>query len=74
MGKGYVDRQFTDGKVLLATKHIKRCPVSLMALPTWLNGKESSCQCKRCRFDPWVRKIPWKRKWQPSSIPAWRIP
>ena len=26
-------------------------------------------------FDPWVRKIPWRRKWQPtSSILAWRIP
>ena len=26
--------------------------------------KESSCQCrrhKRHRFDPWVRKIPWRR-------------
>ena len=23
---------------------------------------------------PWVRKILWRRKWQPSSILAWRIP
>ena len=22
-------------------------------LPWWLRGKESTCQCKRCRFDPW---------------------
>ena len=28
----------------------------------------------RCRFDPWARKIPWSGKWQPSRIPAWRIP
>jgi len=21
----------------------------------------------RCEFDPWVRKIPWRRKWQPHS-------
>ena len=21
---------------------------------------------KRCRFNPWVRKIPWKRAWQPT--------
>ena len=68
MGKACVDSQFTEGKVLLATKYIKRCPVSLMALPTWLNGKESSCQCKRCRFNPWARNIPWKRKWQPTRI------
>ena len=23
---------------------------------------------KRCRLDPWVRKIPWSRKWQPTPI------
>ena len=35
------------------------------------SGKESACQCSRCRrhrFDPWVRKIPWRRKWQPASV------
>ena len=35
-------------------------------LPRWLSGKESTCQCRRSRgywFDPWVRKIPWWRKW-----------
>ena len=25
-------------------------------------GKESTCQCKRCRFDSWVRKIPCSSK------------
>ena len=25
-----------------------------------------------CGFDPWVRKIPWRRAWQ-LSILAWRI-
>ena len=34
----------------------------------WLRGKEYIClQCRRCRrcgFDPWVGKIPFKRKWQ----------
>ena len=32
------------------------------------NGKESICQCRRCKshgFNPWVRKIPKRRKWQP---------
>ena len=36
----------------------------------WLSGKESSCQCRRHRrnrFHPWVWKIPWRRKWQPTS-------
>ena len=27
-----------------------------------------------CAFNPWFRKIPWRRKWQPnSSILVWRI-
>ena len=35
------------------------------------NGKESPCQCrrhKRLEFDPWVGKIPWSRKWQPTTV------
>ena len=39
--------------------------------PRWLGGEESVCQCRRlrrCGFDPWVRKIPWRRKWQPTSV------
>ena len=35
------------------------------------NQQEPSCQCrrgKRCRFDCWVGKIPWRRKWQLSLI------
>ena len=39
-----------------------------LGLPRWLNGKESTCQCRRCNFDPRVRKIPWRRKWQPSPV------
>ena len=37
----------------------------------WLTGKEASCQCRRHRrrrFDPWVRKIPWSRKWQSTPV------
>ena len=22
----------------------------------------------RCRFDPWVGKIPWRRAWQPTPV------
>ena len=36
-----------------------------------LSGKESVCQCRRCRrcgFSPWVGKIPWNRKWQPTPV------
>ena len=27
-----------------------------------------SRSCRRHRFDPWVRKIPWRRKWQPTPV------
>ena len=35
------------------------------------SGKESACQCESHRrrgFNPWVRKVPWKRKWQPIPV------
>ena len=37
-------------------------------LPQRLSGKESACRCRRCRLDPWVRKIPWRRKQQPAPV------
>ena len=33
-----------------------------------LGGKESACQPRRCGLDAWVRKIPWRRKWQPTPV------
>ena len=27
-----------------------------------------ACQCRRCGFDPWVGKIPWRRNWQPTLV------
>ena len=37
-------------------------------LSRWLSGKEYTCQCRRHRFDPWVGKIQWRRKWQPIPV------
>ena len=39
--------------------------------PSGVSGKETACQCmrhKRHGFDPWVRKIPWRRVWQPTPV------
>ena len=36
--------------------------------PGGASGKEFPCQCrrhKRCRFDPWIGKIPWRRACNP---------
>ena len=37
----------------------------------WCSGKESACQCRRCRrhrFDPCVGKIAWRREWLPTPV------
>ena len=42
-----------------------------MNLPGGTNSKEPTCQCrrhKRHRFSPWVGKILWRRKWQPTPV------
>ena len=42
-----------------------------MGLPRWHSDKEPTCQCrkrKRLWFDLWVRKIPWRRAWQPTQV------
>ena len=38
-------------------------------LPRWLSSKESTCQWRRCRLDPWVGKSPWRKKWQTALVP-----
>ena len=42
-----------------------------LAVFRWLSGKESACQFRRCRglqFEPWIRKIPRRRYWQPTPV------
>ena len=42
-----------------------------MGFPDGASGKEPVCQCrrhKRCRLNPWVRKVPWRRAWQPTPV------
>ena len=31
-------------------------------------GKNMCLQCRRPGFNPWVGKIPWSRKWQPTPV------
>ena len=40
-------------------------------LPRWRSGEESACQHRRLKsfgINPWVRKISWRRKWQPALV------
>ena len=40
-------------------------------LPQWFRGKKSSCNAGdtgRHGFNLWLRKMPWRRKWQPTAV------
>ena len=42
-----------------------------LAFPGVTSGKEPACQYrghKRCGFDPWVGKIPWRRAQQTNTV------
>ena len=38
----------------------------VQGFPVGSDGKESACICRRPGFHPWVRKIPWRKEWQPT--------
>ena len=40
----------------------------LGGFPGGANGKEPACQCRRCGFDPWAGKIPWRRALQSTPV------
>jgi len=45
--------------------------VVFLLFPRWLSGKASTCQYRSQRrhvFNFWVRKIPWRRGWQPTPV------
>ena len=42
-----------------------------IGFPGGASGKEPASQCRRRQrpgFNPWVRKIPWRRAWQPTLV------
>ena len=45
-----------------------------MSLPWCFRWYSVCLQCGRRGFDPWVWKIPWRRKWQPIPYPCLENP
>ena len=39
-----------------------------IVFPGGASDKEPACQCRRCEFDPWVGRIPWRRARQPITV------
>ena len=59
------------GRIINYPQNNLQCLYIVLGLPGGTSGKEPACQLrghKRCGFDPWVRKIPWKRAWQPTPV------
>ena len=43
----------------------------ILCFPGGAGGKEPTCQCRRHKkheFNPWVRKIPWRKAWHPTLV------
>ena len=52
--------------------HVYKCTCICRNMDSWWpSGQESACLCRRPSrrwYNPWVRKIPWRRKWQPIPV------
>ena len=60
-------KELLPGEIVLCTR-IVSLHRGRLGLPLWPNGKEPACQYRKFRFDLWVRKIPGRRKWQPTPV------
>ena len=61
----------TAGRNINNLRYADDFTTSTIGLPGGTSGTELPCQCmglKRPGLDPWVRKISWRRKWQPTPV------
>ena len=59
------------GKELRFPRSILEINLRTLGFPGGTSGKEPACQWrrqKRLGFYPWVGKMPWRRKWQPTPV------
>ena len=65
--------EMTHKSLLYITKVFITKTVLIMTFdfPGGASGKEPASQCRRTKrlgSNPWVGKIPWRRKWQPTPV------
>src|SRR5574340_559289 len=60
---------FCQAEKILGKDKINSCKscITHKGFPSGSDGKVC-LQCERLGFDPWVGKIPWGRKWQPTPV------
>ena len=69
--QGWFSSLRLTGLISLLSKGFSKVLSSTTFGDGWCSGKEPTWQCrrcKRCRFIPWVGKILWNRKRQPSPV------
>ena len=54
----------------LGKDSFKKCVYICMGIPAGSVVKNLPAvqETRRLQFDPWVGKIPWRRKWQPATV------
>ena len=58
----------TQSRTWLKCLHMHTCKHIVKDFSGGSDGKESARNAGDPWFDPWVRKIPWKRAWQPTLV------
>ena len=63
----------TAGICTVSNRHVETVAVQNCSLgfPGGTGGKEPTYQCRRHRrhrFNRWIRRIPWRRTWQPTPV------
>ena len=69
MGRGTCQAGVTEGSQRVRHVGSNFAWHNTYGLPGWLSGTESTCQCRRYRrgrFDSWIWKFSWRKKWQPT--------
>ena len=71
------ERRITITILIVCKDDVSKLNVSNnnLGLPWWLSGKESTSQCRRYKFNPWVGEDTLETEMAThSSILAWEIP
>ena len=66
LGRANMRLKYKRKRVLRVAFYVP--PARPARLPKRPHGKASPCQCRRCKFGPWVGKIPWRKRWLPIPV------
>ena len=54
--------------IVSPTSNICMLIFQLQGLPWWLRQVRICLQCRKPRFDPWIRRVPCRREWLPLEF------